>query len=73
MLTFHIHIPYHIPHSHSTFTFAFAFAFAFAGYGKNEDGARIAAACVTTPFVSFASHPADTLKTCLQGDVAQAR
>jgi len=42
-------------------------------YGKNEDGARIAAACVTTPFVSFASHPADTIKTCLQGDVAQAR
>jgi len=39
----------------------------------NDDTARLAAACCTTPFVSFASHPADTMKTCLQGDVAGAR
>mmetsp|Transcript_10230 Transcript_10230/g.20862 ORF Transcript_10230/g.20862 Transcript_10230/m.20862 type:complete len:270 (-) Transcript_10230:480-1289(-) len=39
----------------------------------SDDTTRLAAACVTTPFVSFASHPADTMKTCLQGDVAGAK
>jgi len=39
----------------------------------SDDTARLAAACCTTPFVSAASHPADTLKTCLQGDVKGVR
>ena len=37
--------------------------------GKTDDTARIAAACIAGPVCSVASHPPDTLKTCLQGDI----
>jgi len=37
--------------------------------GKTEDSARFAAACVAGPICGFASHPPDTLKTCMQGDI----
>ena len=35
--------------------------------------ARLAAAFTAGPVCSMASHPADTIKTCLQGDVEQAK
>lgn len=39
--------------------------------GKTEDSARFAAALIAGPLVGMASHPPDTLKTCMQGDVEQ--
>ena len=35
----------------------------------SADQARLAATFVAGPICSMASHPPDTLKTCLQGDV----
>jgi len=37
--------------------------------GSSEDKARLYATFVAGPICSFSSHPPDTLKTCLQGDV----
>jgi len=37
--------------------------------GKTEDSARMAAAFVAGPICGIASHPPDTIKTCLQGDI----
>ena len=37
--------------------------------GKTEDSARFGAACVAGPLCGFASHPPDTIKTCMQGDI----
>jgi len=37
--------------------------------GKTEDSARICAALIAGPMNTFLSHPPDTLKTCLQGDL----
>lgn len=37
--------------------------------GKSEDSARLFATMIAGPICSFASHPPDTIKTCLQGDV----
>ena len=39
--------------------------------GATPDLARFSAAMMFTPFVSVLSHPPDTIKTCLQGDVEQ--
>ena len=39
--------------------------------GATPDLARFSAAMMFTPFVSVFSHPPDTIKTCLQGDVEQ--
>ena len=41
--------------------------------GATPDLARFSAAMMFTPFVSVFSHPPDTIKTCLQGDVAQEK
>mmetsp|Transcript_44957 Transcript_44957/g.147494 ORF Transcript_44957/g.147494 Transcript_44957/m.147494 type:complete len:158 (-) Transcript_44957:357-830(-) len=41
--------------------------------GSTEDRARLAATLISTPVCSFASHPPDTLKTCLQGDVERTK
>lgn len=41
--------------------------------GKTEDSARLAATLIAGPVCSLASHPFDTVKTGLQGDVAGAR
>ena len=35
----------------------------------SQDKARFVATCIAGPICSMASHPPDTLKTCLQGDV----
>jgi len=37
--------------------------------GATEDKARLAAAFVAGPLCGLASHPPDTIKTCMQGDV----
>lgn len=37
--------------------------------GKTEDSARFAAALIAGPINGMLSHPPDTLKTCLQGDL----
>ena len=41
--------------------------------GATPDLARFSAAMMFTPFVSVFSHPPDTIKTCLQGDVEAAK
>ena len=41
--------------------------------GATPDLARFSAAMMFTPFVSVFSHPPDTIKTCLQGDVEGAK
>lgn len=41
--------------------------------GKTEDSARLAATMIAGPICSFFSHPPDTLKTCMQGDVEQTK
>lgn len=41
--------------------------------GKTEDSARLAATFIAGPLCCFLSHPPDTLKTVLQGDIEQAR
>jgi len=38
-------------------------------FGKTEDGARFCAALIAGPINGVLSHPPDTLKTCLQGDL----
>ena len=43
------------------------------GIGKSDDSARLFATMFAGPICSFASHPPDTLKTCLQGDVEGAK
>ena len=43
------------------------------GLGATEDTARLAATFIAGPICSFLSHPADTLKTCMQGDLYQKR
>lgn len=40
--------------------------------GKTEDSARFAAAMIAGPVSGILSHPPDTLKTCMQGDIEQA-
>jgi len=40
--------------------------------GKTEDTARFTAAFIAGPACGFLSHPPDTVKTCLQGDIEQA-
>lgn len=35
----------------------------------SNDQARLLATCIAGPICSMASHPPDTLKTCLQGDI----
>jgi hypothetical protein len=40
--------------------------------GKTEDTARLSAAFLAGPWCGLASHPPDTLKTCMQGDIEQA-
>lgn len=40
---------------------------------KTEDGARICAALIAGPLCCYASHPPDTLKTCMQGDIEHAK
>lgn len=39
----------------------------------NDDVARIAAALCGGPICSFLSHPPDTIKSCMQGDIEQAK
>ena len=39
------------------------------GMGKSDDSARLFATFVAGPIGSFCSHPPDTFKTCLQGDI----
>lgn len=41
--------------------------------GKSEDSARMAAALTAGPFCSLASHPPDTFKSCMQGDVERVK
>ena len=41
--------------------------------GKTEDSARLFATMIAGPICSFASHPPDTFKTCLQGDIEGAK
>jgi len=41
--------------------------------GKTEDSARLSAALICAPIGGIASHPPDTIKTCLQGDIEQAK
>jgi hypothetical protein len=41
--------------------------------GKTEDSARLAATCIAGPICAFFSHPPDTLKTCLQGDIERKK
>ena len=41
--------------------------------GKTEDSARLSAALVCAPIGGIASHPPDTIKTCLQGDIEMAK
>ena len=41
--------------------------------GATPDLARFSAAMMFTPFVSVFSHPPDTIKTCLQGDIEMAK
>ena len=41
--------------------------------GKTEDSARLFATMIAGPICSFFSHPPDTLKTCLQGDIEGAK
>jgi len=41
--------------------------------GRSDDSARLAATFVAGPICSFASHPPDTVKTCMQGDIEQVR
>ena len=43
------------------------------GIGKTDDSARLFATFLAGPICSFASHPPDTLKTCLQGDIEGAK
>jgi len=42
-------------------------------YGSNDDKARLYATFVAGPICSFSSHPPDTIKTCLQGDIRNAK
>ncbi|KAL1520639.1 hypothetical protein AB1Y20_022212 [Prymnesium parvum] len=37
--------------------------------GRSDDSARFAAAMIAGPMCGFASHPPDTIKTCMQGDI----
>jgi len=39
-------------------------------WGSTDDKARLCATFIAGPICSFSSHPPDTLKTCLQGDVS---
>uniref|UniRef100_A0A7S1RNB3 Mitochondrial carrier protein n=1 Tax=Alexandrium catenella TaxID=2925 RepID=A0A7S1RNB3_ALECA len=41
--------------------------------GMSNDQARLAATLLAGPIMSIASHPPDTLKTCLQGDIERSR
>eukprot|EP00908_Phaeocystis_cordata_P014733 Transcript_25834.p1 GENE.Transcript_25834~~Transcript_25834.p1 ORF type:complete len:239 (+),score=103.71 Transcript_25834:249-965(+) len=41
--------------------------------GKTEDSARLSAALICAPIGGIASHPPDTIKTCLQGDIEMAK
>jgi len=43
------------------------------GIGKSDDSARLFATMIAGPICSFASHPPDTFKTCLQGDIEGAK
>lgn len=47
--------------------------YAHTPFGKSEDAARLTATFVAGPICSFASHPPDTVKTCMQGDIEQVR
>lgn len=38
-------------------------------WGASNDSARLCATFIAGPICSFSSHPSDTLKTCLQGDI----
>jgi hypothetical protein len=38
-------------------------------WGRSDDSARLCATIIAGPICSFSSHPPDTLKTVLQGDV----
>jgi len=40
--------------------------------GKTEDSARLTAAFIAGPMCGIASHPPDTIKTCMQGDIEHA-
>ena len=37
--------------------------------GATDDRARLAATFAAGPICTFSSHPPDTIKTCLQGDI----
>jgi len=41
--------------------------------GATEDKARLAATFIAGPICCFASHPPDTMKTCMQGDIEHAK
>eukprot|EP00933_Yihiella_yeosuensis_P001186 TRINITY_DN101941_c0_g1_i1.p1 TRINITY_DN101941_c0_g1~~TRINITY_DN101941_c0_g1_i1.p1 ORF type:complete len:271 (+),score=29.02 TRINITY_DN101941_c0_g1_i1:63-875(+) len=41
--------------------------------GKTDDSARFAAVMMAGPFCSLASHPFDTYKTCMQGDIERVK
>jgi hypothetical protein len=41
--------------------------------GKTEDSARLAAAMVGGPLCSMLSHPPDTFKSCMQGDIERTK
>lgn len=41
--------------------------------GKTEDSARLAAAVIAGPVCTFTSHPPDTIKSCMQGDIEGAK
>lgn len=41
--------------------------------GKTEDSARLAAACIGGPLCSMLSHPPDTFKSCMQGDIERSK
>ena len=38
-------------------------------WGSSDDKARLCATMIAGPICSFSSHPPDTIKTCMQGDV----
>lgn len=42
-------------------------------YGSTDDRARLCATVIAGPICSFLSHPPDTIKTVMQGDIEQRR
>ena len=47
--------------------------YAHTPFGQSEDAARLTATFIAGPICAFASHPPDTVKTCMQGDIEQVR